>query len=46
VFDIAEVLHQIDVSKTGLALLAAAVAFAHLGIAGIGAVSLRPQTAS
>jgi hypothetical protein len=35
VFDIAEVIHQLDESASGLAVLAAAVALAHGGTAGV-----------
>lgn len=45
VFDIAEVAHQIDVSKSGLALLAAAVALAHVGVAGAAVAGARRTAA-
>jgi hypothetical protein len=42
VFDIAEVVHQIDVSESGLAVLAVVVALAHLGAGGLAAALTRP----
>ena len=41
VFDIAEVAHQLDASETGLAIVAAVVALAHLGSAGFAAAVMR-----
>ena len=42
VVDIAEVAHQLDVSESGLAILAVVVALAHLGAGGLAAVLTRP----
>lgn len=41
VFDVAEVAHQLDVSRSGLALLAAAIAFGHVAAAGLSLGSMR-----
>ena len=41
VFDIAEVVHQIDVSESSLAVLAVAVTLAHLGAGGLAAALTR-----
>ena len=41
IFDVAEVVHQLDESAPGLAAIAVAVALAHASTAGISAVALR-----
>jgi hypothetical protein len=44
VFDVAEIVHQLDESAPGLAAIAVAVALAHASTAGISAVELRSAT--
>ena len=46
VFDIAEISHQLDESRTGLAVLAGVIAAVHLGAAAAGGLSTRPERAS
>ena len=41
VFDIAEIRHQLDESRTGLAVLAAVIAAAHLAAAATAGLSTR-----
>jgi Flp pilus assembly protein TadB len=45
VFDVAEVLHQLNRSQTGLALTAGLVAVGHAAIAALGATALRRRSA-
>ena len=42
--DVREVVHQSDESRTGLAVLAGAVAFLHFSAAGLAIPALRPQS--
>lgn len=43
VLDIAEVIHQVDLERTGVMLIAALVGLVHLGIAAIAAAALSPR---
>lgn len=43
IFDVAEVIHQFDESDSGLAVLAALVALAHVGAAAVAPTAVRPD---